>query len=401
MLSRNYAIDTTKSMTPRGDDDYLCSEVNQVLNKTVLSTGVTTLYSQVVRLESEERHIFNGWNISNYHARLARGDLLPFTPWGKYEYTAATDGRIDIIVGTPPGLRYFTVSPRYTPYDSWKLDISSVLAHQPRESLNYLCTDAMAKIYGNGFDLLTNIAEFKNVVKLFKSFAKRLADFILYLPYYWRKMSFKEILKVGNDVNNEWLSHRYGWRIIVYDMLNLHKAFVELENARSRFSERAGYTTRTSYDESWETDHTYYKMTHLVHGEVEVSCRGSVVSDIVYPHFQFNPIQTAWEMITLSFVVDWVFNVGNTIQGLTYAFRPGNYHAATGIRTEVTQVYNAFISYKASNFISGDRWQSGGAHAVHYKRQPCEISMIPHLSLHLNSLKIVDLLALLVQRVHG
>jgi hypothetical protein len=349
-------------------------------------------------MTSEWKRQYNGWDIPDYHKKVRRGDLLPFTPWGCYEYTAATEGICDVIVGNLPGTRFHVV-PGMTQYTDWRLEMSEVLSYAPSEDLKYLCTEAMAKIYGNGFDALTNIAELTSVVKMFKSVAKRLADFIHFLPYYWKKLTYKELKKAGKDVNNDWLSYRYGWRILVYDMLNVHKVFFDLTNKLRRYSERTGYTTHSTFDDAWTTFHTHYTLTHAIHREIDVSVRGSVVSDIDFPRFQFNPIQTAWEKIPLSFVVDWVLGVGNWIAGLTYAFRPGNYVAATGYRIEVTQAYNNYISSKETTFRSGDRYQSGGAHVVYTKRIPSEISMIPHLNVRLNNLKVLDLIALVVQRI--
>lgn len=397
MLTRNFAIDENNSMVPRSGHNYQEFYQSEVMWRTVYPAA-PAVYSTTNRLIGVEEDQWNGWDIPDFHAKIRRGELLPFTPWGHYVSNATSGGFCDITVGTSPGVRFY-VPVGYNPYSNWFLSKGDALLLKPTEDLSYLCTEAMAKIYSNGFDALTNIAEFTSVVKMFRQVAKRLADFILYLPYYWRKLNYKQLLKLGKDGNNEWLQQRYGWRILIYDMLNLHKAIVDLSDNRKRFSERSGFTTTTHFDDSWETDHVHYKLAHTIKRTLRVSARGSAVSDIEFPRFQFNPIQTAWELIPLSFVVDWVFNVGRTIAGITYAFRPGEYRCATGYKMEIEHLYENKISYKASTFLSGDRTQQGMTLVEYIKRIPSEISLIPHFTLHINSLKVVDLIALIVQRI--
>lgn len=395
MLTRNFAVDVRKHLTPRSDR----FSVDNLQHQTVRAyppSGGSVLVSEADYRVSKNEWEYHGYDVPDYHVRKRNGELMPFTPWEHYEYSYNSGGVYDFVLSSN---YHYIGTPAWTPYDPWPISKDFIYAYVPTGDLRYLCTEAMSKIYKNGFDLFTNLAEFTSVVRMFRSVAKRLADFITYMPYFWRKLSYKRLMSMARDVNNDWLQSRYGWRILMYDVLNLHKALVDLNDKRRRFSERSGFQQNYAFDDSFTQDTTHYVLTHVVHREINVSVRGSVVSDIEYPRFQFNPFQTAWELIPLSFVVDWIFNVGNTIAGLTYACRPGNYFSSVGYKIELTQSYNNYISTRKVTFKSGDRYQATGVHAVLQRRSPCEIALSPHFTLRLNGLKVTDLLALIIQRI--
>jgi len=322
-----------------------------------------------------------GWDIPDFHKRFARGELLPHTPWYSFNRSGQSNGTRDYTVSG--GGRIWS-DPLSSYATDWILTADSLKPYIPDVDETYV-TEAMAKIYGQGWDALTFVAEFKQVVRMFKNVARGIAR--LDFPRNWR------------DLNNSWLSTRYGWRVLIYDIVGLNTALFDLLQQRTRFSERSGTTYSTTFDDAWTTEHTDFFIDHTIHDEIEVSLRGSVTSDIEIPFIQFNPLQTAWELIPFSFVIDWVLNVGRTIAGITYACRAGRYTASAGYQVKVTRTYHHEIGETKSSFVSGLQSQTANCTATIAYRQPSQLSIVPHFIVKLNCLKVLDFIALILQRI--
>jgi hypothetical protein len=133
---------------------------------------------------------------------------------------------------------------------------------------------------------------------------------------------------------------------------------------------------------------------------VTESIRGSVIADIEVPAFQFNPVQTAWELVPFSFVVDWFFTVGDSLSALSFAATQKAYSAAAGFSVNVVREYSTYISDEYYGYVSGPgNYQTGHCEATYEHRRPCILPYQPRLTVKLNNLKIIDLLTLVLQRL--
>lgn len=184
----------------------------------------------------------------------------------------------------------------------------------------------------------------------------------------------------------------------MYDIESLNEAIRNLNDKRTRYSKRAGTTYSFTNSDEWTTNHSSFIRQHTLIDEVTIGIRGSVVADIEISKFQLNPLQTGWEIIPFSFVIDWFVNVGKTLSAWSFLATQTDYTAAAGYIVEVEREYQFEIESGLSNFISGHSYMQGSCYQSQTRRTPCSIPKLPHLILKLNSFKILDLLALIIQR---
>jgi hypothetical protein len=124
---------------------------------------------------------------------------------------------------------------------------------------------------------------------------------------------------------------------------------------------------------------------------------GAVTADIEVPQFQFNPLQTGWELIPFSFVVDWFLSIGKTLSAMSFLYYQTNYSASYGLQVKVNRTFS--LEDEITNpAVSGDRWQTGWSITEMKRRIPCELPYLPHIRFRLDGFKVLDLLALIAQR---
>jgi hypothetical protein len=340
-------------------------------------------YDNIIRV-IEKRFI--GWDIPHFHRRRKRGELLPHTPWKQVHISGSGSGFYDVKSGTTSSWsRWFASNENYLAASAWRLTEVDLAAYVPDVSNKYV-QEAAAAIYTNGFDALTFLAELADVRSLFLNTAKTLLK--LKIPKNWKALS------------NEYLSVRYGWRTLFYDVTSLNKAIKALNDKckRTRYSEVRGNTS----SDSWQdvnlayTTHYVYKVEKSY--TTEVSLRGSVTADIEIPAFQFNPFQTAWEVVPFSFVLDWFLSVGRAISAASFLAFTSKYASSYGYKIKMTKTLNAEILSTADSFLAGTVWGKGQCDAEIEVRTPCGVPLTPHLTLKLNPWKVLDLLGLIIQR---
>jgi hypothetical protein len=257
----------------------------------------------------------------------------------------------------------------------------------------YYVQKSAAAIVSSNWDALTFIAEIKHLHRMFNKTAGRLHRLMLDAASRRR-----EIIRSVDDLHGLWLEGRYGWRTLSYDIRDLHEVLTSVNDRRSRFRRNSGFTTTTNV--SKETDYPEPPYRDLVASEdMNLSCsvRGSVIADISVPSIQFNPVVTAWEVTKLSFVVDWLVNVGQAINAATFLLFARSYVAAGGYRTDISlnQTYGTVATYGTCVVHSEDYQASYKAH--YEERIPTSVSAIPRLKLRLDVPKVLDLGALVAQ----
>ena len=199
---------------------------------------------------------------------------------------------------------------------------------------------------------------------------------------------------------SEWLEFRYGWRILLYDIQDIHQLIKTFDDKeRKRTKERVGEQFvrtassvieksgsagigRFTKDESWD-----------------LSVRGSIIADFLPPKVRINLLTSAWELTTLSFVVDWFFSVGKSLDAISFLLSTGNYTASYGYQFtyEATQYGGEYIP--ANSYYSGS-FSRDAKHTLEIRtRTPTSVPIAPQQNVNLNAFKVVDLLALLLQRV--
>lgn len=367
-------------LTPRGDVRWTNSTSHQETWRKDVGKDPYLLASQDV-ITSVDGYDFSGFDIPHFHARSKRGELLPQTPFRHFEKSGSASGYKDYY--TPAGHHVYSKG-GWLEYDSWRLYAYDLEPLITGYSSKY-AQEAAGRIYGKGFDALTNLAELASVRRLFTSAARKVAR--LQFPNNWRKLS------------NEWLEYRYGWRILIKDILDLNEAIQSLDDKRTRYSQRAG--TKWSKTQTGSKTHslTLSTIKEKWTDVFEVSLRGSVVADIDVPKFQFNPLQTAWELIPYSFVIDWLISVGTALSAMSFMVHVKDFSASKGFKVTAHRTWSYSIDQWNVSGYRGTNSGSGSCMAVLSDRTPCDIHFIPQISVKMSTVKVVDLLGLILQRL--
>jgi hypothetical protein len=234
-----------------------------------------------------------------------------------------------------------------------------------------------AKMYSSGWDSLTFLAELHKAKSLYRNFLYKL----------FRYESPSQLAKL-------WLEGRYGWRILMYDLIDIHNVIAGAMADRTRFQQRSGDSGTYSITE--EFSKSLAGTAHFISiYDVKWSMRGNLIADISPPRASFNPLVTAWELITFSFVIDWVLRIGQLFSSLSFQALVRRYSAAVGLYAEVTKrTYLAHYEPSAA-YVGSSMTYAAETVAKMTARTPTSVSMQPFLSNRLNALKVIDLMALL------
>lgn len=348
--------------------------------------GSKVLYSgPYERRLAYSRSYYDGWDIPSFHARKKRGELLPQTAFSQFEVDFAGSGSWDWTNTSPnPDVRYW-YEPAYIYSDESVTDVTVRAGLvQFGADFNSYVQAAAAKIYQNqGHDSLTFILELKKTIHLFTKAGKTLSD----------------LLRRGK-LADTWLQYRYGWRILYFDLVGISKAIDNLNSERKRYSETVGESFSTSSTATANGDFAHVNRTIRTNYAWNLSVRGNVVADIEPPSFRFNPAITAWELISYSFVIDWFVEVGQWLAAMSFLAFANRYSAAYGYKLSMTkQVLLENISADAG-WTMNSAASSWIATAHLTERVPTSVPFRLSTNFRVpEALKILDLLALLLQRV--
>jgi len=331
-----------------------------------------------------------GEDISEFNARVRRGDLLPYTQWYRWQSNGLlTDDVLDIYSSPDNGANIYHSyrTGQASVFGDWRLSPSDVEAYCPQWYGEYL-QQAVASIYNRGWDALTFIAELGDLYRMFSSLVKGLRS--AQFPTGWR------------TIPNWWLQARYGWRPFFSDLESILGLLRHgLGNDMKRLSaKRCGVNQTTVSNSSFrDLGSPICDFAVTVKDVVIVQPTGSVIVDVVLPKIQFNVLQTAWEKIPFSFIVDWFIGFGDAIAAMSMLdLADKHYSACKGYKCTVRRSLSV-ESWPKSQYISGSYTCHGNSVGSITRRIPCVITKIPLPRLNLNVSKIIDLVSIVLQRI--
>lgn len=252
--------------------------------------------------------------------------------------------------------------------------------------LEYYVQKAAAAIYSGGWDAATFLAEITQLRRMLQGIGGKLDSLL-------RGQS-------PGAAHDLWLEGRYGWRTLMFDIRDLHELLTSTRDKRKRYRHQSGHTSVEVYTSEVTAGPTNNLLTFVPESITRtLNMRGTVVADIDVPELQFNPVITAWEVTKLSFVVDWLLNVGQALSAASFLLKTQSYASCGGFRAEFT----GEGSYSNVGTVNGatSYSETGGydSTASYEERIPMPVSLIPRLKLRLDEWKIIDLISLIRQRI--
>lgn len=277
-------------------------------NKLIMVDRITPGYSKIVR-ENKFRPI------NPMNQRISSPPSLALT------------GMIKLI-SNPASIRWrtwgqdFIVHPfEYYTSASMTRNIAS------SEDINALAIEAQADLKSAGMDYLTSIAEMRELVGMFTGLKGRLTDRIAATSTAWNRdliqrrrsgrfRGFSSMKEAWNSFSAFWLEYRFGWRILYFDIMAINDYLSEKANGIRLYTRRKG----ASFDETSSTLESVVKYGQ--YGSFEIWRKTSYTEEVrvgysayVDPSVLGNPVvlNTLWDIIPFSLVVDMFFNVQSNI----------------------------------------------------------------------------------------
>lgn len=292
------------------------------------------------------------------------------------------------------------------------------------DATSLLTNEAYAKVTSAKASLLVTIGEFaetkdmllKNAGRLWNlsKFVTRLADVYEHFAYQMLKVRksvkdstdaaylvYKLSKKQAKTVADIWLEIRYGWQPLYFDMLAIRKALKKTEKTVKRQTFRSYRPINVSHDDvithSWGSGvhQCGRSLRSIGHVSAGVLCDIRLLGQPDVWGLTKVP-QAMWDLTRLSFVVDWFFNVADTIA----AWTPDPYWRPIG--NWVTVVYSKrTMTWFQSSDYSGIGYHCSLANGSKTVIESCKTrtpqvsrGIIPQFSLRMNWKRYTDALAL-------
>jgi hypothetical protein len=255
----------------------------------------------------------------------------------------------------------------------------------------------------DGLDILTTLAELKSTLTLLpqtiKS-AKRLwaLQKVLAARGFW---SLSQAKRVVSEWSGLYLQYRFGWEQLVRDCEDIHKHLKAKEHPV--FKGASGEST--SFTESVERVIGPYdngeSFTVRETTVFDVSCRGVVygVSSLRNAKERgfINPLIAGWELIPFSWIVDYVVNIGDTIQAWSSLALLEQHVSAVSWKVSITR-QTMIISVDKGGFLAAYTHTGQCTDHLEWKeRIPTPVHPKPSLAITTYVGALANILAVILQ----
>lgn len=195
------------------------------------------------------------------------------------------------------------------------------------EERHALMTSAMAGALTQKMDILTFALEAKKTATLVAGVAGKTLD----RAHKIRNLLTRKGLKNSpNEFAQAWLEARYGWRPLMFDIMDASQLVTDLMSGVSELRRSSktssksgsssstlrrsyGFTTRRNSPPSIGSEYNPgIAYDHVIRKTGEVECRaGVMIRDSIRSYATVDPVVSGYELIPFSFVLDWFVNVGD------------------------------------------------------------------------------------------
>lgn len=297
-----------------------------------------------------------GWRV-----KKARGELLPFTHYSVRKCSAEASG------GAHAGNCY-SLGGSTKVRTGHHCGFYSVLLPSPppmtTPTAHHLLQSAWADAKSDAIDLLTELAEAPETFDLFKSHAEafhRRFDRIRKASAKKSKRGGKTIRRpTADDISSTWMESRYGWRPLIGTANDIKDIWDEWRKPdqpfilrRYRRSETLSASDGPDADISHSITGTSGQIGLGAWNNVHVLVRALVTTQVrrasIHHAVTINPLATAWELVPLSFVVDWFLNTNDLFR----AHWPSAAIHASAACTSVKETHTVNLGF-GPNYSSDD-----------------------------------------------
>lgn len=192
-------------------------------------------------------------------------------------------------------------------------------------------TAAIAEAESGTYDLLTEIAELPETLRYLInilgsavdafSAAKRREIEVRKL-YRNRKQALKSARELADAVASVWLQYRYAIQPLAYSIEDIQETILSLKAQYGKFKGKEVALVELPEELTFEGSGSVWKLTandsaQTMRCFIKRKYDPQDVLDSLWSLLKVNPFSTAWELVPLSFVVDWFVNIGDYITALT------------------------------------------------------------------------------------
>jgi len=200
-------------------------------------------------------------------------------------------------------------------------------------------------------DVLTNIAELPKSLKTLKDLYEDLGVYTKRIMSEIKKSNpkAKNFKDLSNELQNKWMEYRYGIMPMVYTIQDIEKTirnqFISFKTGRSVISVDLAkkpplLINRLAHREAFD----------VVEGSltIKATCKAKFTNSLSSALYtiQVNPFVTGWELLPLSFVVDWFINIGDVISHNTSSLALSIFDIA-----EEKGCYSLRYQYRLSKYV--------------------------------------------------
>lgn len=262
-------------------------------------------------------------------------------------------------------------------------------------------TGAWAKAQQSEVLLGTVLAEGHKTIQSFVAIAKRL----IHIGRNLRRLKLHKLAKelTAKELSNRWMEGRYAIRPFIYDVKGVLEALTAEKNPDwQTFRSGSSVSGVVTQNDVVVRDDSSVRVTvgasayRVITARAGVLCFVKPDSPAVWGLDQ--PLETLWELVPFSFVVDWFFNVGKTVAAWTP--NPGVHALASWVSVEDVLTQTTQISSVASkpnaSLNHENFWHCGGGRVTKtttskYRVVNPNLSFVPSWNMKLDWAKFLDL----------
>lgn len=209
-----------------------------------------------------------------------------------------------------------------------------------------LITSVLAEAESGTLDILTEIAELPETVSFLADTLKRGTQS---LETYQRQiLHYKNLLKnatgrfaekIARKLASAWMAYRYAIMPILYSIEDIKNTLKEYKRIFAKFKSGERFQLEYQFENFTQTSFA----TGFDRCWIKRSYSPEDLVDQLLGVLKFNPLSTAWELVTLSFVVDWFLNVGDVITAFSGNKAYIDQGAVTSRKVEGTSTYQSVL----------------------------------------------------------